>query len=384
MLTPIYLDYAATTPVDERVAETMLNYLTRFGDFGNAASTQHVYGQRALQAVQKARAQVAALINADPENIIWTSGATEANNLAIKGLAQFHARRGKHIITSKIEHKSVLEACHALENQGFEITYVAPEKNGVIDPKAIFAAQRPDTILVSIMHVNNEIGTIQPIHEIGEWCRAQGIYFHVDAAQSLGKVSIDLKTLPVDLMSFAAHKIYGPKGIGALYVARKPRVRLAPLFHGGGHEQGMRPGTLPTHQIVGMGTACELAMQEEDHIRQLRDKLWEGLQQIAGITLNGDYSARVPHNLNFHVRGVEGSALLLALQDLAISTGSACNSKTTEPSYVLRAIGLSSQEAHNSLRVSLGRYTTKTEIEKTIQHFREKIAWLRQLSPLEV
>ena len=383
---PIYLDYSATTPVDPRVAEKMMLYLTQQGQFGNPASRTHKFGWDAEKAVDEARAQVAALINADPKEIVWTSGATESDNLAIKGVAHFHQKKGKHIITSKTEHKAVLDTCRQLEREGFEVTYLDPEANGLIDLKKLEAAIREDTILVSLMHVNNEIGVITNIAEIGEMTRARKILFHVDAAQSAGKVPIDLQTMKVDLMSFSAHKIYGPKGIGALYVRRKPRVRIEAQMHGGGHERGMRSGTLATHQIVGMGEAFHIAKQEmaveNERINQLRNRLWEGLKDMEEIYINGDFDDRIPGNLNVSFNFVEGESLIMALKDLAVSSGSACTSASLEPSYVLRAIGRNDELAHSSIRFSFGRFTTEEDIDYVIPLIRSKIEKLRALSPL--
>ena len=387
MSKPIYLDYAATTPVDPRVAEKMCSYLTLDGGhFGNPASRSHVFGWEAEEAVDTARKQVAALVNADPKEIIWTSGATESDNLAIKGVAEFHAKKGKHIITSKTEHKAVLDTCRHLERYGYEVTYLDPEANGLIDLAKLEAAIRPDTILVSLMHVNNEIGVIQDIDAIGELTRSRGILFHVDAAQSAGKVPIDLSRSKVDLMSFSAHKIYGPKGIGALYVRRKPRVRIEAQMHGGGHERGMRSGTLPTHQIVGMGEAFRIAReemaQENERIRMLRDRLLNGVKDMEEVYVNGDMEQRVPHNLNISFNYVEGESLMMALRDLAVSSGSACTSASLEPSYVLRAIGRPDELAHSSIRFSIGRFTTEQDIDHAIALISEKISKLRELSPL--
>jgi cysteine desulfurase len=383
---PIYLDYSATTPVDPRVAEKMMQYLTQQGQFGNPASRTHKFGWDAEKAVDEARAQVAALINADPKEIVWTSGATESDNLAIKGVAHFHQKKGKHIITSKTEHKAVLDTCRQLEREGFEVTYLDPEANGLIELKKFEAAIREDTILVSLMHVNNEIGVITNIAEIGEITRARKILFHVDAAQSAGKVPIDLQTMKVDLMSFSAHKIYGPKGMGALYVRRKPRVRIEAQMHGGGHERGMRSGTLPTHQIVGMGEAFRIAKQEmavdNERINQLRNRLWEGLKDMEEIYINGDFDNRIPGNLNVSFNFVEGESLIMALKDLAVSSGSACTSASLEPSYVLRAIGRNDELAHSSIRFSFGRFTTEEDIDYSIPLIRSKIEKLRALSPL--
>jgi len=387
MSKPIYLDYAATTPVDPRVAEKMCSFLTLdSGHFGNPASRSHSFGWEAEQAVEEARKQVAALVNCDPKEIVWTSGATESDNLAVKGVAEFYAKKGKHIITSKTEHKAVLDTCRHLERFGYEITYLQPELDGMIDLAKLEAAMRPDTILVSIMHVNNEIGVIQDIAAIGELTRSRGILFHVDAAQSAGKVPIDLDKLKVDLMSFSAHKCYGPKGIGALYVRRKPRVRLEAQMHGGGHERGMRSGTLPTHQIVGMGEAFRIAReemaQENERIRMLRDRLLKGVQNIEEVYVNGDMERRVPHNLNISFNYVEGESLMMALRDLAVSSGSACTSASLEPSYVLRAIGRPDELAHSSLRFSIGRYTTEQDIDRAVELIHQKISKLRELSPL--
>jgi len=381
---PIYLDYSATTPVDPRVAEKMIPYLVEH--FGNPASRSHAYGWEAEKAVEEARAEVAALVNADPKEIIWTSGATESDNLAIKGAAQFYKGKGKHVITVKTEHKAVLDPCRELERQGFEVTYLDVQENGLIDLEVFKAALRADTILVSVMFVNNEIGVIQPIAEIGEICREKGIVFHVDAAQGTGKVAIDLKALKVDLMSFSAHKTYGPKGIGALYVRRKPRVRLEAQMHGGGHERGLRSGTLATHQIVGMGEAFRIAREEmvaeNERIRMLRDKLLKGLTDIDATYVNGDLEQRVPHNLNISFAYVEGESLIMAIKDVAVSSGSACTSASLEPSYVLRALGRDDELAHSSIRFTIGRFTTEEEIDYTIDLLHRKIDKLRELSPL--
>ena len=383
---PIYMDYSATTPVDERVAEKMCAYLTRQGQFGNPASRSHEFGWKAEAAVEEARAQVARLVNADPREIIWTSGATESDNLAIKGAAHFYRKQGGHIITLRTEHKAVLDSCRQLEREGYEVTYMEPEPSGLLDLAKLEAAMRNDTVLVSIMHVNNEIGVIQDIAAIGELCRDRRIIFHVDAAQSAGKVPIDLEKLKVDLMSFSAHKIYGPKGIGALYVRRKPRVRLEAQMHGGGHERGLRSGTLPTHQIVGMGEAFRIAgeeMEEENRrIRILRDRLWNGLNEMEEVYLNGDMDQRVPHNLNVSFNYVEGESLIMALKDMAVSSGSACTSSSLEPSYVLRALGRNDELAHSSIRFTIGRYTTQEEIDYIIARVMEKVTRLRELSPL--
>ena len=384
--TPIYLDYSATTPVDPRVAEKMCTYLTPTGEFGNPASRSHVFGWHADEAVETARANVAALVNADPREIIWTSGATESDNLAIKGAAHFYQKQGKHIVTLKTEHKAVLDSCRQLEREGFDVTYMDPEPNGLLDLEKFRQALRDDTILVSVMHVNNEVGVIQDIATIGEICRDRKIIFHVDAAQSAGKVDIDLQALKVDLMSFSAHKIYGPKGIGALYVRRKPRVRLEAQMHGGGHERGLRSGTLATHQIVGMGEAFRLAREEmaSDNARilALRNRLLEGLKDIEEVYVNGDLDHRVPGNLNISFNFVEGESLIMALKDLAVSSGSACTSASLEPSYVLRALGRNDELAHSSIRFTIGRFTTEEEIDYTIELVKSKIGKLRELSPL--
>jgi len=386
MKLPIYLDYSATTPVDSRVAEKMMQYLTLDGKFGNPASRSHQFGWDTDDAVKEARQHVAALINCDVKEIVWTSGATESNNLAIKGVAQFYQKKGKHIITAKTEHKAVLDTCRQLEREGFEITYLDPEPNGLIDLKKLEAAMRDDTILVSLMHVNNEIGVITDIAAIGEMTRAKKILFHVDAAQSAGKVAIDLSTMKVDLMSFSAHKIYGPKGIGALYVRRKPRVRLEAQMHGGGHERGMRSGTLATHQIVGMGEAFRIAKaemaSENERILALRDRLWHGVKHIEELYVNGDLTHRIAGNLNLSFNFVEGESLIMALKDLAVSSGSACTSASLEPSYVLRALGRSDELSHSSIRFTLGRFTTEEEIDYTISLIDKKVAKLRELSPL--
>jgi len=382
---PIYLDYSATTPVDARVAEKMIPYLTE--NFGNPASRSHVFGWTADKAVEDAREQVAALVNCDPKEIIWTSGATESNNLAIKGAANFYGpTKGKHLITVKTEHKAVLDTVRELERQGFDATYLSPLDNGLLDLDMLKAAIRPDTVLVSVMLVNNEIGVIQDINAIGNLCREKGIIFHVDAAQATGKVDIDLAKLPVDLMSFSAHKTYGPKGIGALYVCRKPRVRLEAQMHGGGHERGFRSGTLPAHQIVGMGEAFRIAREEmaaeNARIKKLRDKLWAGLSVIEEAYLNGDLDQRVPHNLNVSFNFVEGESLMMAVKDLAVSSGSACTSASLEPSYVLKAIGREDELAHSSIRFSIGRYTTEEDVDYAVNLIKDKIGKLRDLSPL--
>jgi cysteine desulfurase len=386
MKLPIYMDYSATTPVDPRVAEIMCSYLTLDGDFGNPASRSHAFGWAADEAVGKARRQVADLVNADPKEIVWTSGATESNNLAIKGGAEFYVKKGRHIVTCKTEHKAVLDTCRQLERHGYEITYLDPEPNGLIDLQKLRSALRDDTILVSIMHANNEIGVIQDIQAIGEITRERKILFHVDAAQSAGKVPIDLERLKVDLMSFSAHKIYGPKGIGALYVRRKPRVRLEAQIHGGGHERGMRSGTLPTHQIVGMGEAFRIAKEEmaseNERILGLRQRLWDGMKDMEEVYLNGDESHRLAGNLNVSFAFVEGESLIMALKDLAVSSGSACTSASLEPSYVLRALGREDELAHSSIRFTLGRFSTKEEVDYAINKIRTEVERLRELSPL--
>jgi len=382
--TPIYLDYSATTPIDPRVAEKMIPYLTTH--FGNPASRSHAFGWTAEKAVENAREEVAKLVNADPREIVWTSGATESNNLAIKGAANFYSGKGKHIITVQTEHKAVIDPVRDLERLGFEATFLAPEPNGLVDIEKFRAAIRPDTVLASVMLVNNEIGVIQDIETIGNICRENGIIFHVDAAQATGKVAIDLEKLPVDIMSFSAHKTYGPKGIGALYVRRKPRIRLEAQIHGGGQERGFRSGTLATHQIVGMGEAFRLAREEMElenaRIRRLRDKLLAGLQEIEEVYVNGDLKQRVPHNLNISFNFVEGESLIMAVKDIAVSSGSACTSASLEPSYVLRALGRSDELAHSSIRFSIGRFTTEEDIDYTVQLMKSKIGKLRELSPL--
>ncbi|MBI5752602.1 MAG: IscS subfamily cysteine desulfurase [Hydrogenophilales bacterium] len=384
MKTPIYLDYSATTPVDPRVAAKMIPYLTEH--FGNPASRSHPFGWEAEKAVEEAREQVASLVNADPKEIIWTSGATESNNLAIKGAAHFYQGKGKHLVTVKTEHKAVLDTTRELERQGFEVTYLPVQSNGLVDIEQFKAALRPDTILASVMYVNNEIGVIQDIAQLGEICRAKGVIFHVDAAQATGKVAIDLQQLKVDLMSFSAHKTYGPKGIGALYVRRKPRIRLEAQMHGGGHERGLRSGTLATHQIAGMGEAFRIAREEmateNERIRMLRDRLLKGLQVMEEVYVNGDMHSRVPHNLNISFNFVEGESLIMAIKDVAVSSGSACTSASLEPSYVLRALGRSDELAHSSTRFTIGRFTTEEEIDFTIDLVKSKIGKLRELSPL--
>lgn len=385
MMKPLYFDYSATTPVDPRVADKMIPYLTE--QFGNPASRSHAYGWDAEKAVEEARGHIAALVGADPKEIVFTSGATESNNLAIKGAGHFYsATKGKHIITVKTEHKAVLDTVREMERQGFEATYLGVQANGLVDLDALRAALRPDTVLVSVMAVNNEIGVIQDIAAIGKICREKGVLFHVDAAQATGKMPIDLKTLPVDLMSFSAHKTYGPKGIGALYVRRKPRVRLEAQMHGGGHERGMRSGTLATHQVVGMGEAFRLAREEmaveNERVRMLRDRLYNGIKDIEEVHVNGDLEQRVPHNLNVSFNFVEGESLIMAIKDLAVSSGSACTSASLEPSYVLRALGRSDELAHSSIRFSIGRFTTEAEVDYAIKLLHEKIGKLRELSPL--
>ncbi|MFS8931041.1 IscS subfamily cysteine desulfurase [Cupriavidus taiwanensis] len=381
---PIYMDYSATTPVDPRVADKMIPYLRE--QFGNPASRSHAYGWDAERAVEEAREQVAALVGADPREIVWTSGATESDNLAIKGAANFYSGKGKHIITVKTEHKAVLDTTRELERQGFEVTYLDVKDNGLLDMEVFKQALRPDTILVSVMLVNNEIGVIQDVEQIGEICREKGIIFHCDAAQATGKVVIDLNKLKCDLMSFSAHKTYGPKGIGALYVRRKPRVRIEAQMHGGGHERGMRSGTLATHQIVGMGEAFRIAREEmateNERIRMLRDRLWNGLSDMEEVYLNGDLEHRVPHNLNVSFNFVEGESLIMAIKDVAVSSGSACTSASLEPSYVLRALGRNDELAHSSIRFTVGRFTTEQEIDYTVELLKSKIGKLRDLSPL--
>ncbi len=381
---PIYMDYSSTTPVDPRVADKMIPFLR--AQFGNPASRSHMYGWDAEAAVEEARGNVAALVNADPREIIWTSGATESNNLALKGAAHFYQTKGKHIITVKTEHKAVLDTVRELERQGFEATYLQPQDNGLITIEQLKEAIRPDTILVSVMWVNNEIGVIQPIAEIGELCREKGIIFHSDAAQATGKVVIDLENTKVDLVSFCAHKTYGPKGIGALYVRRKPRIRLEAQMHGGGHERGLRSGTLPPHQIVGMGECFRIAKEEMDselaHVRSMRDRLATGLKEIEETYVNGDMDHRVPHNLNVSFNYVEGESLIMAIKDIAVSSGSACTSASLEPSYVLRALGRSDELAHSSIRFTIGRFTTEEDIDFTISLLKTKVEKLRELSPL--
>jgi cysteine desulfurase len=386
MTKPTYMDYSATTPVDKRVADKMIQYLTMDGDFGNPASRSHYYGWQADDAVKRARSQVASLVGADPREIVWTSGATESDNLAIKGIAHFYKKKGNHIITLKTEHKAVLDTCRQLEREGYEVSYLDPLPNGLLDINVLKMAIKDNTILVSIMHVNNEIGVIQDIESIGNLCREKKIFFHVDAAQSAGKVDIDLSKLPVDLMSFSAHKIYGPKGIGALYVRRKPRVRIEAQMHGGGHERGMRSGTLATHQIAGMGEAFAIAeeemVKENIAIKSLRDKLLEGFADMEEVVVNGDLEHRIPGNLNISFNYVEGESLMMAINDIAVSSGSACTSASLEPSYVLRALGLSDELAHSSIRFSIGRFTTEDDIDKAVDLVRAKVEKLRDLSPL--
>jgi cysteine desulfurase len=384
MKTPIYLDYSATTPVDPRVAQKMIPYLTEH--FGNPASRSHAYGWEAEKAVEDARAEVAALVNCDPKEIVWTSGATESINLALKGAAHFYADRGKHLVTVKTEHKATLDTVRELERQGFSATYLDVRPDGLVDLEAFAAALRPDTIVASVMAVNNEIGVIQDFAAMGALCRERGIVFHVDAAQATGKIPLDLATLKVDLMSFSGHKTYGPKGVGALFVRRKPRVRIEAQMHGGGHERGMRSGTLPTHQLVGMGEAFRLARlemaTETERIRMLRDRLWQGLSRIEEVYLNGDIERRVPHNLNVSFNFVEGESLIMAVKDIAVSSGSACTSASLEPSYVLRALGRSDELAHSSIRFTVGRFTTAEEIDYAVALLQRKVAKLRELSPL--
>ena len=383
---PIYFDYAATTPVDPRVVKVMIDCLTLEGNFGNPASRSHVFGWKAEEAIEQARQQVADLVKCDPREIVWTSGATESDNLAIKGVAHFYQSRGKHIITSKIEHKAVLDSCRQLEREGFEVTYLEPGNDGLIQPAAVAAAIRPDTILVSLMHVNNEIGVINDIKTIGAICREKKVLFHVDAAQSTGKVDIDVEAMNIDLMAFSAHKSYGPKGIGALYVRRKPRVRLEAQMHGGGHERGFRSGTLPTHQIVGMGEAFRIArleMHEEAiRIKTLRDRLLNGLQDLEEVYVNCDLEHRIAGNLNVSFNFVEGESLIMALKELAVSSGSACTSASLEPSYVLRALGRSDELAHSSIRFTFGRFTTEEDVDFAIDLLTKKVHKLRDLSPL--
>src|SRR5210317_2548582 len=383
---PIYLDYASTTPVDPRVAKKISDHLTLDGNFGNPASRSHKFGWKAEEAVEEARSHVANLVNCDPREIVWTSGATEADNLAIKGVANFYQKNGKHIITSKIEHKAVLDPCRQLERDGFEVTYLEPNEGGLITPEAVSKAIREDTVLISIMHINNELGTINDLDGIGKIAREKGIFFHVDAAQSTGKVAIDLKTLPVDLMSFSAHKTYGPKGIGALFVRRKPRVRIEALIHGGGHERGMRSGTLAPHQIVGMGEAFRIAKLEmtQDHemIAKYHEKFLDEAMKIEHVYINGDLKNKVPNILNMSFNFVEGESLIMGLKDIAVSSGSACTSASLEPSYVLRALGRKDELAHSSIRFSFGRFTSDSEVNETLSILHNVVDRLRQLSHL--
>ena len=386
MKLPIYLDYSATTPVDPRVAEKMCACLTPDGVFGNPASRSHPFGWKAEEAVEEARAQVASLVNCDPKEIVWTSGATESNNLALKGAAHFYQKKGRHVVTVKTEHKAVLDSCRQLEREGFEVTYLDPEPDGLLDLDRFESILRKDTILASVMHVNNEIGVIQDIEKLGRICRERGVIFHVDAAQSTGKVPIDLERAQVDLMSFSAHKTYGPKGVGALYVRRKPRIRIEAQMHGGGHERGMRSGTLATHQCVGMGEAFRIAKEEmaaeNERVRALRDRLWAGLCDIEAVYLNGDLERRVAGNLNVSFNFVEGESLIMALKDMAVSSGSACTSASLEPSYVLRALGREDELAHSSIRFTIGRFTTQEEIDYVVAKVRHQVDRLRELSPL--
>lgn len=386
MRAPVYFDYAATTPVDPRVAQKMSECLMAEGNFGNPASRSHKFGWEAEEAVELARQQVADLLRCDPREIVWTSGATESDNLAIKGVAQFYKTRGKHIVTSKIEHKAVLDPCRHLEKEGFEVTYLEPGEDGLITPQQVADAIREDTTLVSIMHVNNEIGVVNDIAGIGEICREAKVFFHVDAAQSAGKMPIDLSQLKVDLMSLSAHKMYGPKGVGVLFVSRKPRVRLEAQMHGGGHERGMRSGTLATHQLVGMGEACRIAdaeMQEEGtRILKLRERLWDGLREMEEVYANGDLNAHIPGIINMSFNFVEGESLIMSLPELAVSSGSACTSASLEPSYVLRALGMNDELAHSSLRFSIGRFTTEADVDQAIDQVRQAVEKLRDLSPL--
>ena len=386
MKTPIYLDYAATTPIDPRVADKMVACLTMEGNFGNPASRSHVFGWQAEEAVDQARADVASLIGADPREIVWTSGATEADNLAIKGVAHFNQRKGKHVITSKIEHKAVLDTCRQLEREGFEITYLDPTEEGIITPESVRDAIRADTTCVSIMHVNNELGSLNDLAAIGAVCREHKVIFHVDAAQSVGKTHVDVESMNVDVLSMSAHKMYGPKGIGALYVRRKPRVRLEAQIHGGGHERGMRSGTLPTHQIVGMGEACRIAKAEMQsdiaHVSKLRAQLIDSLSDMEEVKLNGHADQNYPGIVNISFAFVEGESLLMALKDMAVSSGSACTSASLEPSYVLRALGLDDELAHSSIRFSVGRYTTEEDINHVVNQVKTAVGRLREMSPL--
>ena len=386
MQKPIYFDYLATTPVDPRVVEKMVHCLSMEGNFGNPASRSHMFGWKAEEAVENARLQVADLIKADPREIVWTSGATESENLALNGVAHFYQKKGKHIVTSKIEHKAVLDTCRQLEREGFEVTYLDPDSRGLITPEAVSAALRDDTVLVTIMHANNEIGTVNDIAGIGEVTRTAGVLFHVDAAQSAGKVEIDMANMKVDLLSMSGHKMYGPKGIGVLYVRRKPRVRLEAQMHGGGHERGMRSGTLATHQIVGMGEAAAIASEsmaeEAERLSALRHRFWDGIKDIEEVHVNGDMEQRLPGALNVSIAFVEGESLIMSLKDLAISSGSACTSASLEPSYVLRALGLNDELAHSSLRFSFGRFTTEEDVDTAVAQLRSAVGKLRELSPL--
>ena len=384
--TPIYLDYLSTTPVDPRVAEVMMGCLSTEGVFGNPASRTHIFGWQAEEAVENARNQVAELINADPREIVWTSGATESDNLAIKGVAHFYHKKGKHIITSKIEHKAVLDTCRQLEREGYDVTYLDPDPQGLTTPEMIRAVLREDTVLVSVMHANNEIGVVNDVAGIGEVCRAAGVLFHVDAAQSAGKVALDMEQMKIDLLSISAHKMYGPKGVGALYVRRKPRVRIEAQIHGGGHERGMRSGTLATHQLVGFGEAARLAKEEmsseAERLAALRARFWDAICDIPEVHINGDEHQRLPGALNVSFAFVEGESLIMSLRDLAISSGSACTSASLEPSYVLRALGLNDELAHSSLRFSFGRFTTEAEVDHAAKCVRHAVEKLRELSPL--
>jgi cysteine desulfurase len=386
MKKPIYLDYSATTPVDPRVAEKMCRYLTPDGEFGNPASRSHMYGWHAEEAIENARNDVAALIGADAREIVWTSGATESDNLAIKGVAGFYVKKGRHLVTCKTEHKAVLDTCRHLEREGFEVSYLDPEPSGLVNLEKLKAAIRPDTVLVSVMHVNNEIGVVQDVAAIGALARERGVLFHCDAAQSAGKVPIDVEAMNIDLLSLSAHKVYGPKGIGALYVRRKPRVRIEAQMHGGGHERGMRSGTLPTHQCVGMGEAFRIARAEmateSERLKGLRDRLYAGLRDLPEVYVNGDLAQRAAGNLNISFNFVEGESLIMALKDIAVSSGSACTSASLEPSYVLRALGRNDELAHSSIRFTLGRFTTREEVDFTVALVREKVTKLRELSPL--
>ena len=386
MKATIYFDYASTTPVDPRVAKKMSECLSTEGKFGNPASRSHKYGWEAEEAIEVARRQVAELIGSDPREIVWTSGATESDNLAIKGVAHFYKSRGKHIVTSKIEHKAVLDTCRHLEREGFEVTYLEPAQDGLISPEEVRSAIREDTTIVSIMHANNEIGVINDIAAIGEICRELGVFYHVDAAQSAGKIEVDVEAMKIDLMSLSAHKMYGPKGVGALYVRRKPRVRLEAQMHGGGHERGMRSGTLPTHQLVGMGEACRIAKaemkEEQARLLKLRKRLWNGLKDLEEVYVSGDMEQRLPGLINMSFNYVEGESLIMSLPDLAISSGSACTSASLEPSYVLRALGLNDELAHSSLRFSVGRFTDESDVDQAIESVKKAVEKLRDLSPL--